>query len=591
MLLSEVEKPPTRKVALASPEANYWSAAMDAEYNSLQGHDTWRLVPLPAERINIVSNRWVLDLKPREGGTHIARFKARLVARGFTQEHGVDYEETYSPVVRYKSLRLILGLVAEFDLRLEVMDVQTAYLHAPLKETVYMQQPEGYEQFATVGGERRPLVCLLQKAIYGLKQAGREWNLLLDGFVRSLGFTRCVSDTCVYVKKSRSGRPLIVSVYVDDIPSAYAREDAEEWGELKAAFFSRFKISFQAEATWFLSMRITRDQRTGALLLDQQAYVQEILEELRMDEGCKPAASPSADEPLSIIDAPATPETLAEMKGIPYRRAVGALMYLSNTSRPDITHAVSQVARFVSNPGMRHWRAVLKIMRYLGGTRDYGLLFESHRSAASAHSSPSSHAPGTGPAHDTSRLLTVIPLVGYADADWGGCPDTQRSTTGVIIQFGGSIVDWSSKRQATVALSSCEAEYMAVANALQSIMWTQNMLAEIGFQRAETQEALDSSVASIRSRLVTSRPQLFNDNRSALAMAQNDTHHQRSRHMSMRLAFVREQVAAKAVSLHWCSTQDQLADVLTKPLQASAYTRQRDLLVHSRAAFLVRGRQ
>jgi hypothetical protein len=130
-----------------------------------------------------------------------------------------------------------------------------------------------------------------------------------------------------------------------------------------------------------------------------------------------------------------------------------------------------------------------------------------------------------------------------------------------------------------------------VANALQSIMWTQNMLAEIGFQQAGAKEALESSLASIQSRLLTSRPQLFNDNRSALALAQNDTQHQRTRHMSMRLAFVREQVAAKAVSLHWCSTQDQRADVLTKPLQASAYTRQRDLLVHSRSSFLLRGRK
>jgi hypothetical protein len=555
------------KAAMKSQFASFWRAAMVAEHASIMQHQTFKLVPLPHPAPNLVSCRWVFAVKEKDG--LVVRFKARLVARGFTQQQGVDFEETYSPVMKYKTLRIILALVVRFGLRLEVMDVQTAYLHADLKETVYMQQPEGFEQHDTQhangGSVMRTLVCLLLKALYGLKQAGREWNLHLDEFVQSLGFTRCKSDTCLYVKTSRTGRPLILSVYVDDIPCAYAIEDEKEWGEIKAAFFRRFKIAFQSEADWILNMRITRSSSGRKLVLDQQAYIEQCLEDLSMDE-CKPVSHPGAQEQLiATVSGSTSTLTAASHELFPYRRAIGLLMYLSNTSRPDITHAVNVASRYVQQPDATHVRAVKQILRYLSGTRQLGLLFEWNGGS------------------DNSTL----PLIGYADADWGGCKETGRSTTGTIITLGGCVIDWASKRQATVALSSCEAEYMAVAATLQSIMWLQQLLGEIGFIEVDSSHShTRTHAARTNSSLVTRTPTLFNDNRSTIAMSHNDVHHQRSKHIGLRYHFVREAVADEKVRLEWCTTREQLADILTKALSPSLYTRIRDVLVFTRETAL-----
>jgi hypothetical protein len=575
--VTDVPIPATAKAAMKSPFASYWRAAMDAEHASIVQHNVFELVPVPSPVPNIVTSRWVFAVKEKDG--FVVRFKARLVARGFTQQQGVDFEETYSPVMKYKTLRILLTLVVQYGWRLEIMDVQTAYLHADLTDTVYMQQPDGLEQLDTQRENgrdvRQRLVWLLRKALYGLKQAGREWNILLDKFVRSLGFTRCISDTCLYVKTSLTGRPLLLSVYVDDIPSAYAIEDSNEWGEITAAFFDRFKIAFQPEADWILNMRITRDPSGFRLLLDQQAYIEQILEDFGMDE-CKPASNPAAQERLLTTPTDGVPlpsfEPLArslpmQTQGEPfnYRRAIGLLMYLANTSRPDIAHPVNFAARFVQYPGPSHVRAVRQIFRYISGTRHYGLLFQRQDNADQP-----------------------LSLIGYADADWGGCTETGRSTTGALITLGGCVIDWSSKRQTTVALSSCEAEYMAVAATLQSLMWLQQMLGEIGFiEHTVTHTSPNSPRAALTaSSLVTRTPELFNDNRSAIAMSHNDVHHQRSKHISLRYHFVREAVAARKIRLEWCSTREQLADILTKSLAPSLYTRIRDVLVYTRESVL-----
>jgi len=572
--VSHVNIPGTRRAALRTPEQHYWIAAMDSEYKSIIGHDTYQLVSQPSHLENLVSCKWVFSVKDKDG--FVVRFKARLVARGFTQRQGIDYEETYSPVLKYKTLRIILALVAAYGYHLELMDVQTAYLHAELKETVYMQQPEGYEQYTNTTNVHGHVVygqqvCLLKKALYGLKQAGREWNLHLDNFVQSLGFRRCEGDTCVYVKMSESGRPIILSVYVDDIPSAYAPEDAAEWVRLKDVFFGQFKIAFQPEADWVLNMRITRDETGQSLLLDQQAYVETMLEDLQMHE-CKPSARPGAQEELSMT-AQSTAEPDEEMKetislssetNFPYRRVIGLLMYLANTSRPDISHSVSTVSRYVESPKPMHVRAVKQILRYLSGTSDYGLVFNGMQAFESI-TQPTSTSP--------------LRLLAYADADWAGCKDTRRSTTGWILLMGNSIIDWGCKKQQTVALSSCEAEYMAVCAATQAILWTRKMLTELGIQN---NIALTGTTADRVSKISTATPILFSDNRAAIAMATNDVHHNRSKHIDIRHHFIRDEVANGNIILRWIPSHEQIADALTKNLGTTLFTRLRERLVESR---------
>jgi hypothetical protein len=542
-----VKIPATVRAARNSPYARYFEFAMRVEMESMRSLQVYTLTP-PPPGVNVVGAKWVFNVKAK-GGV-IERFKARLVARGFSQQHGVDYEETYSPVMKYKTLRLLLAIVAAYDLELELMDVVTAYLNAALKETVFMQQPEGFVQ-----GTPGQLVWRLLKAIYGLKQAGREWNILLDGFVRSLGFVRCVFDTCLYTKLSRTRRIFYLSVYVDDIPSAFHSADRAEWEEIKQKFFERFKIKFLGEADWLLNMRITRDRANLTLWLDQQAYTESLLEDLGMQQ-CKPATHPGTPEELTRAGCPAAgSEEERSMRKIPYRRAVGLLTYLANTSRPDIAHAVNLVAQFAQNPGAIHWRAVLAILRYLCGTADYSLPFDGR--------------PKLDQTGETDSLLTV-----YADASWGNCRDTGRSTTGWIIQFGNSWIDWNCHKQETVALSSCESEYMGISSATTSVMWTLNLLKEMRINKSNSRDSEEVVVAPV--------PLLLSDNKSAIAIAKNDVHHNRTKHINIKHHFIRDQIANGIITLQWVSTDRQVADILTKTLQPRPFLRLQSLLVAKR---------
>ena len=371
-------------------------------------------------------------------------------------------------------------------------------------------------------------MCLLKKAIYGLKQASREWNATLDAFVRrSLGFSRLVSDSCVDTKRSAAA--------VDNIPSAIAEEDAEEWANIKLQFEQRFKIKFLGGADWVLSMRIRRDKQGRRLYVDQQAYVDTLLEEMHMDES-HAVPTPGAQQPLSKQQCPQNEDERASMSVVPYRRTVGALMYLANTSRPDIGHAVHSVAQFAQDPGQVHWQAVKRILRYLCGTAEYGLVFD-----------------GSIP----------LQLQVFADANWAGCIDSRRSTSGWLIMLGGSVIDWSCKRQDTVALSSCESEYMAISSAVQGVLWTVSLLGELGI-------AQQSAPIMVR-----------NDNKSAIAITQNDVMHGRSKHIDIRHHFVRDEVLRRTVHMQWISTEEQVADIFTKAFGPMLFRKFRDRIVIS----------
>ena len=552
---SEVSIPATRRAALRGPYASQWSAAMDAEYASIMEHGTWLLVDPPAEGVNLVSCKWVFAVKEKDGV--VVRFKARLVARGFTQQYGVDYEETYASVVRFKAIRVLLAIVVMRDLTLELMDVQTAYLNAPLKERVFMRQPEGYER----GGAAS--VCLLQKALYGLKQSGREWREHLDAFLVSVGFRRCSSDPCVYVLRSQRGHPILLCVYVDDIPAAFDEADRDEWEGIKRQFADKYKIKFLGEADWMLNMRIRRDRPRRLLWLDQQSYVASMLEEFQLDEA-RAVGHPGAQEELTAAGCPTTAEEAAQMKKVPYRRVVGLLTYLANCTRPDIAHAVNSAAQFAQNPGAMHWRGLMQILRYLCGTEQHALLFDGNAQGGVTVAA----APSASAAEGSSPSSSVSPLVVFADANWGNCKDTRRSVTGWLIRLGNSWVDWCCQKQATVALSSCEAEYMAVSAATQGAIWMQQLLEEMSFM--EWTNGGDKSPPV---------PLVLCDNKSAIAMGHTDALHSRSKHIDIRHHFIREQIERGRIALQWISTQEQVADILTKTLQPRIFLRFRDQLV------------
>ncbi|KAK3725314.1 hypothetical protein QZH41_002591 [Actinostola sp. cb2023] len=355
-----IVEPTTVSEALNGPDADQWHVAMQQEMDSLHKHDVWNLTELPDGR-KAVGSKWVFRVKYNADGS-MERRKARLVAQGYSQKQGVDYDETFSPVVRFESLRTVIALSVKQELKLHQMDVTTAFLNGDLKEEVYMRQPEG---FSVKGKEH--LVCKLNKSLYGLKQSPRCWNYTLDEHLKSMGFVQTPSDPCIYVS-DEDAIPFIIAVYVDDI--VLAGPSDEKIAEVKQNISERFEVKDMGELKYFLGVQVI--QEDGKVWIGQPTYTENILKKFGM-ENCKPVSTPvDPNFKLTKAGADNVPHNQSD-----YQSVVGSLLYLSSVSRPDIAFAVSNVARYSSNPTNEHWAAVKRILRYLKGTVNYGLLFTS----------------------------------------------------------------------------------------------------------------------------------------------------------------------------------------------------------------------
>ena len=251
---------------------------MKEELTALAEHKTWSLVPLPTG-CKAIKGRWVFKLK-LDADNKPVRFKARVVAKGFQQVYGIDYTETFAPVAKMKSIKLVLSIAAHFDLELKQLDFDTAFLNASLIEDVYMEQPDGFH----VGGPN--IVCKLHKALYGLKQAPHDWNHTLHSSLVKLGYTRSRCDPCVYFKRNSSGRLIVLCVYVDDTIVAYHKRDESIWLRDKELITNQYKIKDLGDCNWILNMRVTRDRANKRIMLCQEAYVSRILRQYDMHESC-----------------------------------------------------------------------------------------------------------------------------------------------------------------------------------------------------------------------------------------------------------------------------------------------------------------
>ncbi|KAL0391273.1 UNVERIFIED_CONTAM: Retrovirus-related Pol polyprotein from transposon TNT 1-94 [Sesamum latifolium] len=263
---------PTYEEAVTSPNANEWITAMKEEMSSMAKNNVWELVDLPAGR-KTIGSKWVLKVKRKADGS-IDKFKARLVTKGYTQREGIDYEETFSPVVRFASVRLILAIVAHLDLELFQMDVKTAFLNGELDEEIYMDQPEGFQEM----GQKRK-VCRLKRSIYGLKQSSRQWYYRFHRAITSIGFTMVEEDHCVYVKRSEKNF-MILSLYVDDI--LLAGNNMEMIVATQKWLSSTFEMKDMGEAEYIVGVKIHRDRSKKLLSLSQETYIKRIIERFRM---------------------------------------------------------------------------------------------------------------------------------------------------------------------------------------------------------------------------------------------------------------------------------------------------------------------
>ena len=491
-------EPENAREAFGDPK---WKSAMEEEYMALKRNETWRLVPEKQGK-NIIDCKWVYKIKRKSDGT-IDRYKARLVAKGFKQRYGIDYEDTFSPVVKIATIRLVLSIAVSRGWTLRQLDVQNAFLHGVLEEEVYMRQPPGFEQ-------GHGLVCKLDKALYGLKQAPRAWYSRLSTKLQLLGFTPSKSDTSLFFI-AKPEVTMFVLVYVDDIIVASSTPAAVT--SLLQQLRGDFALKDLGDLHYFLGIEVKKTH--DGITLSQVRYTKDLLKRVGMS-ACKGVTSPmSSSEKLSALEGVALqPDDVTR-----YRSIVGTLQYLTMT-RPDISYAVNKVCQYLHAPTSLHWAAVKRIIRYLRHSMDLGMKIQ----------------------RSSSLLVSA-----FSDADWAGCSDDRRSTGGFAVFFGPNLISWSARKQATVSRSSTEAEYKSLANATAEIIWVQSVLGELGVPQPK--------VACI-----------WCDNLGATYLSANPVFHARTKHIEVDFHFVRERVANKMLEVRFIPSGDQVADGFTKPL-------------------------
>jgi hypothetical protein len=483
---------------------------------------------LPSDR-RAIRVRWIYRIKYDKNGV-IKQYKARIVALGYQQIYGVDYSETYSPVARLTSLRILLAISSHYGLLVNQMDVDTAFLNAELKEEIYIYPPEGIT--IPEGCD-----CLrLKKALYGLKQSPREWYDNLSFFLISIGFIRLHADNCIYIKH-KDNSICIVLIYVDDI--AIAGSTIHVIDKIKNEFKNRYKMKDLGHIDHILGCTVDRND-FGEYSISQKQYAKDVIFKYFHDD-IVPANNPTdVNVILSTCMNAVTEYDIAFMNDLPYREAIGSLLWLSMGTRPDITYAVSQVAKFNSEPGPLHWKAVKRIFRYLHQSLDYGIKFRRSTNKDAVTDS-----------------INVGTLTGYVDADHARDTDSRRSVTGYLFLLADGPVSWSSKQQASVALSSMEAEYMAASAACQEAVWLDRVLKELGSSNSNTTI-------------------LYEDNKSCIQFTKNNSVHKRSKHIDQRYHYIRELVLDNKIKLEYIPTEHNIADMFTKPLSSERFIMLRD---------------
>ena len=514
--------PATYQEALQGPEAKGWQIAFDAEVKSLNDNHVYTVVDRPLKK-KVVKAKWVLRRKLLPGGK-LDKLKARIVAKGFTQREGIDYDETFSPTVRFESVRLMVAAAAAAGMHTHQMDVTTAFLYASLEEEVYMELMEGMDGYGEPGK-----VARLWKAINGLKQASRMWNQHIDGVLASMGFVRLTGDHGVYVKWDGVNR-VWLALYVDDL--FLISLNLKNIIDSKKTLGADMKVKDLGVAQYLLGIELRRIQlgmKDGDILLVQEKYAMEILKQFNMVE-CKPSSTPlEPSVKLTVQDSPVDDLGKSRMEQHPYRQVVGKLMYLAVCTRPDICQAVSELSRFNSDPGKKHWDSAMRVLRYLKGTADVGLLYKK------------------GESKD---------IWGYVDASHTSCPDSNKGRAAYVFMSGGAPVSWASKRVGNGSLSSCETEYMGLTLAAQEASF-------LGELQAEMYRDIGEKKAVVKC------IDLLTDSQSAKSLAENPVYHGRSKHILAKWHFIRQRVTKRLIKLFDVRTESMGADMMTKAVGPS----------------------
>ncbi|GMJ12590.1 hypothetical protein HRI_004928200 [Hibiscus trionum] len=500
-------EPKSYHAAIQDPK---WVQAMKEELQALESNGTWSVVSLPPGKVPI-GCKWVYKIKYTASG-EVERFKARLVAKGYNQKEGVDYIDTFSPVVKLVTVRCLLALASVFQWPLYQLDVYNAFLQGDLFEEVYMDLPEGF----CSQGEHQ--VYRLQKSLYGLKQASRQWNLKLTEALLKAGYEQSKYDYSLFTMK-KDKKIVIMLIYVDDL--LITGNDKCLIEDLKKLLHQNFKMKDLGELKFFLGLEIMRSKE--GILVNQRKYALELIEESGVG-GAKPALTPleqnlklTSTEYDKVCHSGDSDELLID-KSI-FQRLIGRLIYLTHT-RPDITFVVHHLSQFMQQPKKTHLDSALRIVKYVKKNPGQGILLPS----------------------DSNYELEA-----FCDSDWASCPITRKSVSGFCVKLGNSLLSWKSKKQSTVARSSAEAEYRSMAVVTAELVWLNGLLQELGYER-------------------TKPIKLYCDSKAALQIAANPVFHERTKHIEIDCHFVREKIQEGLIITKYISSTEQLADIFTKAL-------------------------
>lgn len=512
---TECDVPHSFQEAVTGRDCEKWKQAIQEELKAHETSETWEIVPRHNQEL--IDSKWVFRVQSAGGES---RYKARLCARGFTQRPGLDYGEIFSPVVRYDSLRILLAIAAAEDLELGQFDVKTAFLYGELEEDIHMLVPEGIEVKQCDGMK---YVCKLKKSLYGLKQSPRCWNRKFVSFLSKFELVESDADKCVFYRKGCPDK-LMLALFVDD--GLLLGRNRTVLNDILESLGKEFNIKI-SDAQTFCGMEITRDRTSKSVYIHQATYTKMILRRFHMTDA-------------NAVAVPADPEVRLEktrdcdtLIRFPFREAVGSLLFLATVSRPDISFATSAVSKYLNNFNESHCKAVKRIFKYLNGTRCYGLMYESEKN-------------GLG-------------FFSYSDSDYAGDTDTRRSTSGFVCMLAGGPITWSSQCQKMVTLSTTEAEYVAASVTVKDIIWIRKMLKDIGHQ-------------------CCAATKLYIDNQSAIKLVKNPEYHKRTKHIDIRFHFIREKYDSGEICVLYVPSENQVADIFTKPLGKDRFIRLRTLL-------------
>ncbi|KAJ9545397.1 hypothetical protein OSB04_025104 [Centaurea solstitialis] len=482
-----------------------WIEAMQEELLQFVLQHVWDLVDLPKGH-RVIGTKWIFRNKTDERGI-VIKNKARLVAQGYTQEEGIDYDDVFAPVARIEAIRLFLAFASYKGFKVYQMDVKSAFLYGTIDEEVYVCQPPGFED-----PKYPDRVCKLRKALYGLHQAPRAWYDTLSSYLLENKFERGVIDKTLFVKRTKTDM-LIVQIYVDDI--IFGSTKADMCKEFEELMHKKFKMSSMGELTFFLGLQVK--QKKDGIFINQSKYVATMLQKFGMNDA-KPASTPMETHKHLTADVEGE-----EVDVHQYRSMIGSLMYLT-ASRPDIMFAVCVCARFQVRPKESHLYAVKRIFKYLKGQSKLGLWYP----------------------YDNS-----FDLVAYTDSDYGRANLDRKSTSGGCQFLGGRLVSWQCKKQTTVSQSTTEAEYIAVSQCCSQVSWIQNQMQDYGLSFLQTP--------------------IYIDNNSAISIVNNPVKHSKTKHIEIKYHLIRDCNEKKLIQVLKVHTDDQYADLFTKAFDVGRF--------------------